>query len=52
MDYQLGGSIVFLFLLAIAVFSYLQSSRRSDVLDRRRRDAEIAQGRHDRYDQR
>lgn len=52
MDYQLGGSIVFLFLLAIAVFSYLQSSRRSDALDRRRRNAEVTHGRHDRYEQR
>jgi hypothetical protein len=37
MDYQLGGLIVFLLLLALAVFSYLQSSRRAEALDRRRR---------------
>lgn len=47
MSYQLGGLIVFLFLLAIAVFSYLQSSRRAEALDRRRRRDEVRHEPHD-----
>ena len=48
MDYQLGGSIVFLFLLAIAVFSYAQSARRAEVLDRRRRSQTPSDGQAER----
>jgi hypothetical protein len=40
MDYQTGGTIVFLFLLAIALFSYLQSARQAEAIDRRRRNTD------------
>lgn len=39
MDNQIIGAIIFLVLLAIAVFSYFQSSTHAEALDRRRRSA-------------
>jgi hypothetical protein len=52
MDYQLGGSIVFLFLFAIALFGYAQSAQRAEALDRRRRNVTEPDGRAERYVQR
>jgi hypothetical protein len=43
MDYQMGGFIVFLFLLAVSLFSYFQSARHAEMLHRGRR-AAIAAG--------
>jgi hypothetical protein len=53
MDYHTGGTIVFLFLLAIALFGYLQSARQADVHDRRRRSsAPLYDPDRDRYERR